>query len=104
MNDGSRLAHASFEPGCALRLARIPGLRVRITPRLMREELLNDHHLRPRLALGDRFGGQPAFSSQDACEAYAAPLRQRVARTGAKRSETTVECIARIMPARRIAE
>jgi hypothetical protein len=50
------------------------------------------------------YGVQPTFSSQDACEAYAAPLRQRVARTGAKRSETTVECIARIVPARRMAE
>ena len=40
------------------------------------------------------YGGQPVFSSQDACEAYAAPLRRRIA-AGRKGSIATIECIAR---------
>ncbi len=40
------------------------------------------------------YGGQPTFSSLDACEAYAAPLRRRIAR------DVTVECIARTASAR----
>jgi hypothetical protein len=39
-------------------------------------------------------GGQPTFSSREACEACAAPLRLRIAR--GKAAETTIECIARI--------
>jgi hypothetical protein len=47
------------------------------------------------------YGGQPTFSTQAACEAYAAPLRLRLKRTRTRHSETTVECIARDIPAPR---
>ncbi len=49
------------------------------------------HHGRSCLS----YGGQPTFSSRDACEAYAAPLRLRLAHAQAKRFQATVECIAR---------
>jgi hypothetical protein len=47
------------------------------------------------------YAGQPTFSSRDACETYAAPFRRLIARIGAKRSQTTIECIARTVPAPR---
>ncbi len=31
------------------------------------------------------YGGQPTFSSQNACEGYAAPLRQRIAARHSRR-------------------
>jgi hypothetical protein len=41
------------------------------------------------------YGGQPTFPSLDECQAYAAPLRQRVAPRTSKDATLTVECIAR---------
>lgn len=52
------------------------------------------HHAQSCLS----YGGQPTFSSRDACEAYAAPLRERIIR--GKASGATIECLARIVPAR----
>jgi len=44
------------------------------------------------------YGGQPTFSSKNACEAYAQPLRRRIAR------DVTIECMARIVQGPQIAQ
>jgi hypothetical protein len=41
------------------------------------------------------YGGQPTFSSLEECQAYAAPLEQRIAPRTSKDATLTVECIAR---------
>ena len=41
------------------------------------------------------YGGQPTFSSIEECQAYAAPLKQRVALRLPKEAALTVECIAK---------
>jgi hypothetical protein len=45
------------------------------------------------------YGGQPTFASREACEAYAAPLRLRIARI--RGGTATIECIGRIIPSPR---
>lgn len=41
------------------------------------------------------YGGQPTFPSLEECQAYAAPLEQRIAPRTPKQATLTVECIAR---------
>jgi hypothetical protein len=41
------------------------------------------------------YGGQPTFPSLEECQAYAAPLEQRIAPRTPKHATLTVECIAR---------
>jgi hypothetical protein len=41
------------------------------------------------------YGGQPTFSSVEECQAYAAPLKQRIAPRTPKNATLTVECMAR---------
>jgi len=42
------------------------------------------------------YGGQPTFAAREACEAYAAPLRLRIARL--RGASVTIECVARVIP------
>jgi hypothetical protein len=41
------------------------------------------------------YGGQPTFPSLEECQAYAAPLEQRIAPRTSKNAMLTVECMAR---------